>query len=448
MKILHYGLGFPPYRSGGMTKFTLDLMEQQMKDGHEVAMIWPGHYSIFGKKTRIHYCGEKKGIKSYEIVNPNPVSYDEGINQISPFIFEGDLGCYKTFLEKYKPDVVHIETLMGIQKNFIVAAKKMGIKIFFSAHDFYPICPKVTLYRNNNICNSVKKCEHCEECNKSALPINKIKILQSVTYRTLKNSAIVSWMRKKHRDSFFEDESSSSSENKVSSPQKIEMYKQLRQYYASILGLCDLVHYNSKITQKVYSQYLEDYKSIVIPISHSNIKDQRRIKSFGNKLKITYLGPYSGAKGFYYLKNNLDLLYDEQYKFCLNVFFRKDNLPLYMVQHDRYSYNELEKIFDETDILIVPSIWNETFGYTVLEALSYGVPVVVSSHVGAQDIIPPNAGIIYDPKDEKALFNVLKGLTQEELKMMNKAICESDMAMNIEQMSYQIENKLYNNDIQ
>ena len=56
--------------------------------------------------------------------------------------------------------------------------------------------------------------------------------------------------------------------------------------------------------------------------------------------------------------------------------------------HGRYSYDELEAIMDETDLLICPSVWYETFGYTVLEALSFGVPVLVSDTVGAKDIIP------------------------------------------------------------
>ena len=42
---------------------------------------------------------------------------------------------------------------------------------------------------------------------------------------------------------------------------------------------------------------------------------------------------------------------------------------------------------DDADCVILPSLWNETFGFTVLEALSYGVPVIVSSHVGAKDIV-------------------------------------------------------------
>ena len=46
------------------------------------------------------------------------------------------------------------------------------------------------------------------------------------------------------------------------------------------------------------------------------------------------------------------------------------------------------------DLLVAPSIWYETFGFTVLEALSYGVPVIVSDHVGAKDIVGQNGIIV------------------------------------------------------
>ena len=47
----------------------------------------------------------------------------------------------------------------------------------------------------------------------------------------------------------------------------------------------------------------------------------------------------------------------------------------------------MKNIFDVTDLLVVPSQWYETFGYTVLEALSYGVPVQVTDKVGAKDLV-------------------------------------------------------------
>ena len=46
MKILHYALGFPPYRTGGLTKYCIDLMLTQVEQGHEVALLWPGQITI------------------------------------------------------------------------------------------------------------------------------------------------------------------------------------------------------------------------------------------------------------------------------------------------------------------------------------------------------------------------------------------------------------------
>ena len=50
MNILHYSLGFPPYRRGGMTKYCIDLMAEQLRVGHNVAMIWPGRIKKYGYK--------------------------------------------------------------------------------------------------------------------------------------------------------------------------------------------------------------------------------------------------------------------------------------------------------------------------------------------------------------------------------------------------------------
>ena len=52
MKILHYSLGFPPDRRGGLTKYCIDLMVTQRKLEHDVAMLWPGDMGILVKKKR------------------------------------------------------------------------------------------------------------------------------------------------------------------------------------------------------------------------------------------------------------------------------------------------------------------------------------------------------------------------------------------------------------
>ena len=94
------------------------------------------------------------------------------------------------------------------------------------------------------------------------------------------------------------------------------------------------------------------------------------------------------------LKAACDKLWDDGRKFELDVHFTPTVMSPYIKVHGRYTYRDLDNIFQNTDVLVAPSIWYETFGYTVLEALSYGVPVIISGTVGAKDILTDGAGIV------------------------------------------------------
>lgn len=442
MKILHYSLGFPPYRTGGMTKFCMDLMQQQIKEGFTIALIWPGKMLISNRRTKIKFRGAVYGIASYEIINPTPVSYDEGINRINPFMDAGDFHAYERFIDETNPEVLHIHTLMGLHKSLLDCAKRKGIRLVFTAHDFFPICPKVTMFRENQICNHVNSCDYCAQCNNTALPIWKIKILQSPVYRVLKNTRIVKKFRKHHRDSYLGHMTRQNHVRKklVSCPNDFLI---LRRYYNSLLKCMDVIHFNSSITKYEYSKYMDLHESVIIPITHSDIKDYKKMKHFTDHLNITYLGPQGSAKGFYLLRSSLDLLWKKRKKFSLHIFFEPKEIVPYMNIHPRYSYNQLEEIFETTDVLVAPSIWYETFGYTVLEALSFGVPVVITSNVGAKDIVPDGGGIIIDDVTANGLVSSFLELTPECLSEMNKIIFEKFYIPTMDIMSKKISEKCY-----
>lgn len=73
MKLLHYALGFPPYRSGGLTKLCVDLMAQQAEEGHTVAMLWPGQMRFVNQEVAIkkheNVKLSGKDILSFEVIN-------------------------------------------------------------------------------------------------------------------------------------------------------------------------------------------------------------------------------------------------------------------------------------------------------------------------------------------------------------------------------------------
>ena len=86
------------------------------------------------------------------------------------------------------------------------------------------------------------------------------------------------------------------------------------------------------------------------------------------------------------MKDALDELYINRKNFVLNVFFstRQKN-DEYINYNLPYKYSDLEKIMENTDVVIVPSICRETFGFVVKEAISYGVPCIMTYNVGAKD---------------------------------------------------------------
>ncbi len=444
MRILHYALGFPPYRTGGMTKFCMDIMIEQQKSGHDVALMWPGQMQLFDKKVSVKKRKSNNGIESYEIINPLPVSYDEGIIDIQEFYKPCDKDDYKQILTDFNPKVIHVHTFMGLHKEFLELAKEMNIKTVFTVHDFFAICPKVTMFRDGEPCNSVESCEQCPKCNLTALSLKKIYLLQHPLYRLLKNSVLVKKLRKGHRDQYLSGESSLQVGDDLATT-VAEDYRVLRKYYGEMLKFIDVIHTNSSVTKTVFSSIYNVKNIKVISISHADIQDHRKIKKFTqDKLRITYMSPASAGKGYFVLKNALDHLWEEKSRqFCLNVFFELEKMPSYMNTHGRYNYSDLERIFDETDVLVAPSIWYETFGYTVLEALSYGVPVIVSDHVGAKDIIPDKGGIIIENMDEEKLYEAIKGLTFEKLVEMNANIVEFASILTEKNMTEEIMSQCY-----
>lgn len=421
MRILHYALGFPPYRSGGLTKYCVDLMLAQKELGHQVAMMWPGRMPLSGhfvrlkkSKKAVFSNSEKTMMDSFEVINPLPVPLDEGIKKTDLFTAKcPNPETYEEFLKQYSPDAIHIHTLMGLHKEFLEAAKKLKIRIVFTSHDYFGICPKVTLFRDEKICNGY--CTKCGECNQSALSINKIRILQSGLYRGLKDTEIVKKLRKAHRNEFFEE----TQPTETIIQESENDYGKLRKYYIDILCMMNVIHFNSSVTESVYRKFIPDtVKGKVINITHGNIEDNRKIRKFNSdELRITYLAPAKNFKGYGIMKQALNEIWAAgNKKFHLTMYNEANVSVPYITVNSRFEYQELGNIFEQTDVLIMPSVWNETFGFTVLEALSYGVPVIVSKNVGAKDLLEDGKyGMIVEPTVEGVKEGVLQLMENREM---------------------------------
>ncbi|MDD2980784.1 MAG: glycosyltransferase [Hespellia sp.] len=442
MRILHYALGFPPYRTGGLTKYCMDLMIEQKQQGHDVGMLWPGRMGVGKENIKIRKTVEEKGILSFELIHPLPVPLDEGILDVDKFMDKTDGSLYRSFLLFVKPNVIHVHTLMGIHLEFFKEAKKLNIPIYFTTHDFFGICSKATFLNHGENCKKGIQCEDCFSCNQSALSNAKIRLMQSVLYRALKDTAVVKKMRQRHRSDFFEQaEERETIDSRLEN--KSEDYLTLRNYYKKMFFMMDGIHFNSTVTESVYRQYLEGIKGEVISISNGEIQNHKIKKQFGNKVKMAFLAAPSPAKGYFEIVGALDELWKEGYHdFELHSYGNSRKDERYLKTHPRYQFSDLKNIMEKTDLVVVPSMWNETFGFVVLEALSYGVPVLVSEHVGAKDILAEGkSGMIARP-DKESLKNAVKDILrnpQEKLSEMNHYIVKNQFIKTMDVHAKEIE---------
>lgn len=147
-------------------------------------------------------------------------------------------------------------------------------------------------------------------------------------------------------------------------------------------------------------------------------------------MKVLYAGRITHEKGVHHLLSAISDIDDREIELTLAGSYTADP-DLYEEYKSKKNYNfvdfvpknQLYKLYSENDVLVVPSL-SDGYGLVVLEGMSCGLPVVVSSCVGASSIVENRVnGIKYDAYSEVELKNAILWLLQNKncLSEMKKA---------------------------
>lgn len=421
MRILHFTLGLPPYRSGGLTKYATDLLLTQNSNGDAVSLLYPGDYT-FWRFPKMKIVKDKlyEGVLVYEIKNPTPVPLLHGVSRPSDIynpsqkLSNQDL---EAFYNTLKPEVFHIHTFMGLPLELVAFLKDKGVKIVLSSHDYYGLCPKVNFINEKEEVCKTPNGKNCALCNREA---------PSSLFLKLRNSKYLL----KHKAKFNgKTPKKLVKENNIKVKAvpgngEISAYDALVKYYKAYYNFIDCIHFNSSLTKHVYENIISPNHSVVIPISHRNIQDNRKIKVFDAKdIRLGFIGSTSLYKGFPLLKKALSgLTKGDIYNWSLKVWGGADGIDKdcnKIAFKGKYVSENLNHVFNEMDLLVVPSICNETFSLITLEALSNGVPVLLTANVGAKDIVGLYAkDFVIEPTIE-ALQSSLKNILSDTSTLVN-----------------------------
>ena len=411
-----------------MTRFCIDLMECQAEAGDEVTALWPGRMN--GGQPSIRSDGQVGKVMSWELINPLPVPLVEGIWEPAAFMEPCDGSVYREFLSRIRPEIIHIHTLMGLHREFPEEAEKLGIRCVYTVHDFFGICPRVFLFRDGDVCREDGGCGLCAVCSRSALRKTQITLLQSPLYRGLKETAPVRKLRQLHRLRFFEKEKASQTGSYGTELQKRRgEYQALRAYYEGMFEKMRAFHFTSVTSRSVFEKYIRIRNGKVIHITHRDISGRQNTwRPKTGPIRYFFLSGAIPHKGYEMLLSVFDRLWAEGKRDLeLHVFGNSRDIRPYMkVFRSGYPQQALGQIMREADVVLVPSLCYETFGFAVPEAISFGVPVIVSDRVGAKEIIG-GGGLVFRSDDPESLRQILAGMDREQLERLHRGTMEAEL---------------------
>lgn len=286
---------------------------------------------------------------------------------------------YFDILINYSIDIVHIRHLINHSFDLPEVAKKLGIPVVLSMHDFYFICPFYVLldenydYCGGNCKNNEKNC-YC--------PLNSLSDINSKEF-------IIEW----------------------------------RENVLKMFSFVDYFITTSNIVKNLFLSIYDD-SSIINDDNFKVIEHGRdfpklrkkyyEIPSSDNPIKIlcpaNHLNRMKGSELIKQIKmeDKNDLL---EFHFLGNC---HDGVEEYGINHGIFERDDFHKKVEEIkpSFIGIFSIWPETFCHTLTEAWSCGIPVIGTNIGVVEDrILKNNGGFIIDRNDPKKSYDIILNIS-------------------------------------
>lgn len=349
------------YSRGGCENYMLFLGEQLKNLGHEIE-----YFGMYDEKNTV---GNSKGLYTQ-----NMDFHSKGIERfLYPFKIIYSAEAKRKLIEvidDFKPDVIHMNNInFQLTPSVIYAAKKRGIPVIQTVHDYQMICPNHLLY-------NFDKNEICEKCIKGSYG------------NCIKNKCI--------HNSFVKS---------VIGAIEAKLYSVLKTYKKVDLFICPSYFLEEKLISAN-----ELYKGKTKTIHNFINKNKFSCQNDEGENYVAFAGRLSKEKGVEAMAQAAKILKDYTFKIagdgpdkaCL------ENIPnVEMVGF--LSGEKLTEFMRKAKVILVPSIWYENCPLSILEAQCMGVPVVTVNSGGMSELIKDGVtGILVDTSTPEGISAGIK----------------------------------------
>lgn len=288
-----------------------------------------------------------------------------------------------TVLKNQKPDLIHVHHLYAWGTiNPLEIAEQLNIPTLYSLHDFHLMCPDY-----NQIGPDL------QPCGKDIIEIS------NDCASCLKPRTFVLGPKKEAEIEFYIASRRQSIRSQIS---KVSAFVSPSEY------LC-------KRFLRAFGPALEP-KIHLIPHVVSTAKGSKVRKQNADRLRCTMLGGFKHLKGIRVLIESALLLSDHIdfniYGMPGDSFDLIEKLPENCRYRGGYAVENVSDVLNENDLVIIPSLFEETFSLVLSEAWAHDLPVIASRRGALADrVIDRENGWLFDPGDHKELANILLRLS-------------------------------------
>lgn len=87
-------------------------------------------------------------------------------------------------------------------------------------------------------------------------------------------------------------------------------------------------------------------------------------------------------------------------------------------------HQQIQEFYQIADVAVLPSMWEEPFGLTCLEALACGLPVITTKSGGLPEIVTPKCGILLDrdSRIEDNIYNNILNLLNNQSLLLSMSL--------------------------
>ncbi len=366
MKILLSNQYF--YQAGGSETMFFKLLNFLKNEGHDIVTLGMYH----AKSMKID------GVKSYFTK-----SYLQQEKIKIPINRIFNLHAYKVtqkIIERERPDLAHFYNTSLISPSPIIACLKNKIPTIKTFNDYEHVCPDSSKTKHSKFCQkemSLLNCLTCERSNvKPSLPI-------VLYYNYVIKHFELNIFRKIHCISICKIIQSALLQSNIKSTliyQSIDIPENPPK-----LNFTKNILYAGRLSKEKGVKYL--------------IYAMKNVVEDFPKAKLLIAGEGKERKYLEYLTKSLGLKKNVEFLGWLN----KD---------------QLKELYKNIDFIVLPSIWQEPFGLTGLEAMSYGRPAIAFNVGGISEYIDNGKnGFLIDVFNFNELSEKIKELLTNEKKL-------------------------------